>query len=77
MALPYLRFGTTFNGQAGCSTLEDGADRLARNVSEKLPLYAALIAKSARTSFTPPAVTNILQSTHDFMLQIKPAPAIL
>jgi hypothetical protein len=80
MAVPYRRFGKTFKGQAGCLTLEDGTDRLVRNVFKKLPLYAAQFAKSARTSCTPrrkPAVKNILHCTQNFILQTKPAPAVL
>ena len=76
----HRRFGKTFKGQAACLTLEDGTDRLVRNVVKKLLLYAAPIAESARTSCTPrrkPEVSNLLQSTRSFILQTKPVPALL
>jgi len=34
VVVPYERFGTT------CRTLEDGTNRLSRNVGRKLPLFA-------------------------------------
>jgi len=34
----YRRFGSIFKVQAGCLTLEDGSDMLARNVGSKLPI---------------------------------------
>jgi uncharacterized protein YerC len=44
MVVPYLRFGETyrsiFEGK-GILTLEDGPDRLSRNVGMKLSFYAA------------------------------------
>jgi len=53
MVVPYWRFGSIFRGlsvlQEDCFALEDRTDRLSRNVSKEIPLYAAYISHERRS----------------------------
>ena len=73
MVVSYWRFGTSYRlllwGPSSpffsnCMALEDGTDRLPRNVDKKLPFYVTWNNKRAPISFTPrqkPEMTKTLK----------------
>jgi hypothetical protein len=77
LVVSHRRFGTTYRSNLQWLTLEDGTDRLSRNIGNKLLLFAERVRKiSPPPGFDPLTVQPVASRYNDYAIPAHSWPPL-